>query len=353
MIILLHDQQDREISLRLKNRAQYTFLDCRNKHILLKIKNLTLGNEFFYFNKKINPKILKLTKAKKINIEIKHWIDPNLGDAINEYIFRYFICDEETSFKNPKNNKYDIVKVPLDKKCQGKLQGVVGCGSILEWAMDEEIVFGSGIQYYNSKIKLKNMNNIISLRGPKTLKFVQDQKTMPNVPFGDPALLLPFIYPIPQNIQKKYKIGIIPHFKEYNYASNYIKSKNIKLISIRCLYSFNDFKNFIKQICECEIIFSSSLHGIIFSDVYGIQAHTIEITDYFYQKQCGFFKFEDYYESVGRKFIKYKFQDVIQNKIMPASYNIKIDVKNLILNFPYISPEVKKRCLQKIKAGNV
>jgi hypothetical protein len=125
--------------------------------------------------------------------------------------------------------------------------------------------------------------------------------------------------------------------------------QNIKLINIKCLKNFNFFINFVKEIKECETIFSSSLHGIIISDIYNIKSHTIEITDYYYQKNCGFLKFEDYYQSVKRDFIKYKFEDLFNNSINETpNYQIKIDIKKILENFPFIHPNVKEKCFKML-----
>ena len=53
--------------------------------------------------------------------------------------------------------------------------------------------------------------------------------------YGDPALLLPEVYPNP-GIEKKYKLGIIPHFKDKNDAylkDHFSNHQDIKIIDIQ------------------------------------------------------------------------------------------------------------------------
>ena len=57
----------------------------------------------------------------------------------------------------------------------------------------------------------------------------------------------------------------------------------------------------IDQICSCERILSSSLHGIITSDAYGVPNCWIELTG---KISGGHFKYYDYASSVDRQFDK-------------------------------------------------
>lgn len=61
---------------------------------------------------------------------------------------------------------------------------------------------------------------------------------------------------------------------------------------------YKDWHDFIDQICSCEIILSSSLHGIIIADAYQIPNIWITLTHQEHPDDN--FKFKDYFLSVGK-----------------------------------------------------
>ena len=66
----------------------------------------------------------------------------------------------------------------------------------------------------------------------------------------------------------------------------------------------DDIENLADEIVSCDIILSSSLHGIIFAHSYGIPAYHVQFKDFF---NNGNYKFNDYYSSFDgveyRKFL--------------------------------------------------
>jgi len=149
--------------------------------------------------------------------------------------------------------------------------------------------------------------------------------------YGDPALLFPRFYN--PEIKKKYKIGVIPHYVDAD--SNWIKSLNndeVKIIDI-C----SDTHSFIDSIKECELIVSSSLHGIIAADAYGIPNMWIKISE----KVGGSgFKFRDYFASVKRKDSCFIIEDDTNiNSVIDSieDYKIDIDLEALYNSCPFIN----------------
>lgn len=57
-----------------------------------------------------------------------------------------------------------------------------------------------------------------------------------------------------------------------------------------------DWKNFIDEIVSAKFVISSSLHGIILAEAYGVPCVMLKDTE-----SDDFFKYEDYYRSTGRK----------------------------------------------------
>ena len=116
---------------------------------------------------------------------------------------------------------------------------------------------------------------------------------------GDPALILPLFYQS-KNKEKKYKLGIIPHVIDLEHpVIKQIQSENSNEVLIINLSKFDKWTDIIDQICSCESIASSSLHGLITSDTYGVPNCWIELSG---KISGGHFKFYDYASSVNRTF---------------------------------------------------
>jgi pyruvyltransferase len=138
----------------------------------------------------------------------------------------------------------------------------------------------------------------LAVRGPMTRACILENNPGLNVPeiYGDPALLLPFIY-IPEKIEKKYKIGIIPHYADKKFMEDHqsgidrFEGNNI-VIDIQ-----GGWKDVIEKVLQCEIIMSSSLHGIIVAEAYGIPAIWAQWTKNIIGGQ---WKFQDYFLGTGR-----------------------------------------------------
>jgi len=171
---------------------------------------------------------------------------------------------------------------------------------------------------------------VISVRSPKTReKLINMGVECPQI-YGDPLLMFPLVYnPIIKNLSKK--IGIIPHYKDK-------KSQNIKfLVNDLVKYKYApkvidievgcNYKKFIDEIMQCEVIISSSLYGIIMGIIYKKKTILVE----FSTKVIGnLFKFNDFFDSLN---IKYKVKNTFNHRILQNKININlIIVKNITTN---------------------
>ena len=203
-------------------------------------------------------------------------------------------------------------------------------GSILSWQQKPNLnVWGPGFMCEGQSMLIKP-KKVFAVRGPMTRKLLLNQGIDCPEIYGDPALLFPKFYnPV---IEKKYKIGVIPHYVDKD--SNWIKSLNqdeVKIIDI-C----SDTHSFIDSIKECECLVSSSLHGIIAADAYSIPNMWIKISE---KVGGGGFKFRDYFESVKRKELCFNISDdtnlnLVMDKI--EDHNIDIDLDALYNSCPFI-----------------
>lgn len=106
---------------------------------------------------------------------------------------------------------------------------------------------------------------------------------------ADAGLLAPLLI---NKQPKKYSLGIIPHYvdKKHPIISKIQNTvKNSVVIDV-----FAPVFDCLKLIAQCETVLSSSLHGCIISDAFGIPHKWFECSD----KVIGSgFKFHDYYSS--------------------------------------------------------
>ena len=167
-------------------------------------------------------------------------------------------------------------------------------GSILGFFKGKGIiVWGSGFMTRNSRMKQKP-GKVYSVRGPLTReKLLEQGIDCPEV-YGDPALLISRYYR--PKADKKYRYGIIPHNEDAgNALMNALEGRDD--VCIIRLGGYSHWHDIPDAVCSCEKIVSSSLHGLIVADSYGIPNAWVRFSD---KVPGGDFKFLDYFQSVGR-----------------------------------------------------
>jgi len=156
----------------------------------------------------------------------------------------------------------------VHKDRAGKLLGI---GSILRFAKPGDSVWTSGIMRKSDPINPKAC--FFALRGPLSLE-ASGVTHRARIPLGDGALCLPRYY-APER-KPVFKLGIVPHYCDLPYRNEWPKHwHSAKLISPLT----TDVKGFIDQIVSCERIESSSLHGCIVAEAYGIPWAWVKIGD--------------------------------------------------------------------------
>jgi hypothetical protein len=379
-IFLLFDEQDKQIYLELcKNKEQYIpIVISNNVNIILQenknlitfyycneLNNLSyvikmceecfmLKETIFYINQQKTKDLpyIKNFNYKLVELTIKFMNDYNLGDGFNKYILRFLLCNENLNFRTPDKNKYLIKSMALNNDIDNILLNILCTGSILPSLCNNDYAFCPGIQYLNkNQIHCDKFNGKF-LRGPLSKKYVEESLNinLKDINYFDLGLLLPLLYN-PNKSIKKYKLGIIPHHKEKDIFKN-INHCDICIIDILCCKTFDYIcKNFIDKLCECDMIISSSLHGIIIADAYNIPNIIFKKTNLNYD--LDYFKFKDYYSSINRKFdvkdiSKYNLKDlspiVLDNTflqyIITNYQKINIDYNNILKKMKFIHPEV-------------
>ena len=234
------------------------------------------------------------------------------------------------------------------------LKNYMCIGTILDatdYSNNQTIVWGSGVS--GGERSFVHPDDILAVRGKKTKEFCDRYNVKCPAVFGDPALLLPLVYQPKgwkfqdsgslrskaaepsvkfqvlcrakrqsrasrsksQEGTPKYRIGIIPHVVDLHHpVIEEIRKEHADEILIIDLAHYDKWTDVIDQICSCERILSSSLHGIITSDAYQVPNCWIELTG---KISGGHFKYYDYASSVDRQFDK------------PIRIDKAIDIMNL------------------------
>lgn len=282
----------------------------------------------YYWNKYIMRKnIIVLHTSISLSygmIEHLNW-----GDDLNMFFLRRISKD----FILP----YEYKSIPyfgrLKELKDAPLYSAIG--SVLSWIPKENIkVWGSGL--IDGTVPPYNAD-FYAVRGPKTReKLIERGMNCPPV-YGDPALLLPLYYR-PTYI-KKYKLGIVPHYTEY-YSSKLDKFKDNPDVIVIKMFDYSHWTDVIEQVCSCDIIASSSLHGLIVAEAYSIPNLWIEIEGPIIGDIKRRFKFYDFYSSINKENISpFQMKDTTTiEAILFAASNYKkgkYDINALLNSCPW------------------
>lgn len=207
---------------------------------------------------------------------------------------------------NPYNLGDELGKVVIDWMLSNYKKGVitrdawvkkkkffVSIGSAVLSSYQDATFWGTGVMYRYSAAravfhtKLFRKLDFRAVRGPLTREYVMKLGHKCPEVYGDPAILMPMIYK--PETEKSHEYAIIPQYVTEKRIRE--KYPNGLIISMNT----NDYKNVISQIVSCKKIITSSLHGVILAEAYGVPAVWYrglgEKVD---------FKYMDYYYSTGR-----------------------------------------------------
>lgn len=238
----------------------------------------------------------------------------NYGDLLSAYIVEAISKKEVQFYNAPKMRKSWFLK---------KRAYLMAIGSIMSYTQPKARVWGSGIIAKN--IQFDNAQ-FCAVRGPLSRKRVLELGyTCPKI-YGDPALLMPLFYK--DDTSKTHTLGIIPHYVDYDKIIDwYAQDDRIKVIDLLT----DDVLQTTNEILACDRIISSSLHGVIVAQAYGIPAVWVRFSDKLSGDNV---KFEDYFLSVGLpaykgKMINKKLSDTNVD-VLFSSYEHKLDQNKLI-----------------------
>lgn len=272
---------------------------------------ILIMNPFDHFE--IDPAQLMLTPDMKV--PLIHWpVAPNFGDLLSPWLIQKMTGRE--TFQN-----------------KGEIPSYIAIGSILKRAKGEAVVWGSGAFGTEQKNRINKNAKYCSVRGPLTRSLIRNVKAPCPKVYGDPALLTPCFFS--EQPKKKYKTGLVIRWSETAWKKVNLDD-SIKLIDLKT----SDIEGTLHQFLSCERIVTSSLHGLIIADAYGIPNAWIGSES----PQGGEFKFYDYFLSVDKLRHAQEFNppddEVIDNKFFNSfsfdARDINFDPYKLLDACPFL-----------------
>jgi len=236
---------------------------------------------------------------RKRVIKIEPWISVNWGrvehnnwgDDINMFFLRKISSDcllPGRALAHP--YRIDFIHLP-------NTEPVFAIGSIFKLiSKPNSIVWGAGLINESLLPEVRPLK-VLAVRGPLTRKVLLENGIDCPAVYGDPALLLPYYYS-PKHIQKKYRVGIIPHYVDEDKEELQQLVGEDSAIVIH-MSGYRSWKSVVDQILSCEYIVSSSLHGLIIAEAYNIPNLWVEIKEPLIGDESRRFKFHDFFQSIG------------------------------------------------------
>lgn len=258
LFVYFHHEKDGSVSTKANENQQELYSAIMNK-------NFNTKNSYTFNGRVITPD------------NTMNWGDLIPFNVIDN-VFEHNIKKEDIFNVKQPNGNYSIYST----------------GSVMLFTKPNSIVWGTGC--IDKGMIGQKPSKVYAVRGPLTREeLIKKGIECPEV-YGDPALLYPRFYN--PTVEKKYKWGIIPHYIEFESSRDREVLKNLEKQGIRIIDICSGEKEFINELLEVENVLSSSLHGLIMADAYGIPNARVNISN---KLIGGHFKFKDYYLSVNRK----------------------------------------------------
>lgn len=175
---------------------------------------------------------------------------------------------------------------------------LLALGSILHFAEDNDVIWGTGVNFKVAPDKVKARRlDVRAVRGPLTRRFLKERKIECPELYGDPALVLPAVFPrlFERRSLPRESILLIPNLNDSEaYQAIYAQWRG-QMEELTILDPRSHWVEVLEAIKEARLVIGSSLHAIVLSELLGVDCrHLVVSTIENIQK------YEDYYEGTGR-----------------------------------------------------
>ena len=261
-----------------------------------------------------NSRLLNGEKTIPDVVNLEYWQDKtNLGDQLAPIIYEWMLKRKGIDSKQKIKKTVHLMTV----------------GSIITMGRCDAIIWGSGILNFQSIIQIARKKmfrayDVRAVRGPLTREIMLSVGYKCPEIYGDPGVLMPLIYKPVLREETRGKTVVILHFSE--------KDKQIPEGCVKLNIQTSDYQSFLDSLVSAEKVISSSLHGIILAESYGIPAVFVSSGI-----ENEMLKFYDWYYSTKRQNVRmaHSVEEALEMIPMDLPSNIEELQTNLINSFPY------------------
>lgn len=271
-------------------------------------------SKLLYFLKR-NRTSISGGKIRSYEVNLEWWNQSlNIGDSLAPVLYRLLL--KRRGIKE--HQKTD------------KTSHLMTVGSLIGMGNFDSVIWGSGIHTIDmAKSVIRRRQyvryDIRAVRGPVTAAILKSAGyKCPDV-YGDPAILMPLFYR-PDSKEKKYPVSLIRHYRDLNSGE---ADGTGHRINIRT----KDFRKVIDEITSSELVISSSLHGLILAEAYGVPAVFLNENG---SRDPELMKYLDWYYSTNRYDIRIARSVDEALRVSPMTIpDFEKMQKNLLEAFPY------------------
>ena len=249
-------------------------------------------------------KINVLTTAEKVGLYYWSPNDHRGEENFGDYLSRVIV-------ENVVEHHYPELSKSIKYNTDGVEHRLLAVGSILHHATDQNTIWGSGVngKSLGQKISATDLD-VRMVRGPLTRRFLKKYGLSCPANFGEPGLLVSEFFQNTGTDKEKHPFSLVLNLND---TLLYEDEEYI-------IYPHESLERVIRRIRASEMVVSTSLHGLVIAEAFGIPArHLLSFAE-------PTFKYVDYYRGTGR--FEVQFAHTLEEAldlggVAPPEYNSK------------------------------
>lgn len=227
------------------------------------------------------------------NGRVGMWRRGNFGDDFNIAVISVMLNVTHTAVKRVDQKSSDPKVTPAFSGPK-----LLATGSVLSFVRAGDVLWGSGVHEKSlPKVDWPAVQDskIAALRGPLTCAIIKKEGVLEcGTGVGDPGLLAPLVWPwLHPSARPHFPRCFLPHHFDESLVDK------AKELGFQPILSSQAPVKVAEALMQCGHVLSSSLHGLIFADAFGIPATWLRNTS-FPAAEEGILKYRDYFAATGR-----------------------------------------------------